>query len=48
MMHRDLEIVPLEQIPLHEPTLTSSFSFSVQDIFNDERKIYIRIMSAKS
>jgi hypothetical protein len=40
MMHRDLGIVPLERIPLHEPTSTSSFSFSVRDIRHDDRNIY--------
>ena len=48
MMNRDLGIVPLEQIPLHEPTSISSFSFSVRDIFNDERNIYNTIMNVKT
>jgi hypothetical protein len=44
-MHRDLGIVPLEQIPLHEPTSASSFSFSVRDILDDERNVYKMTMS---
>jgi hypothetical protein len=37
MRHMGLGIVLLEQTPLHEPTLTSSSSFSVRSIKDGER-----------